>query len=225
MAEGATAEYRSLTEGVGFSWRLVWKQPICILVFFVASLCGQVLTFPGTIAAVLLEASGGRDAENAALALRIVSALVNFPVSVFFAMGALRYSLRLARGEPAGFGDVFSWGPYFPYLGATLLVALWTMFGLLFCIVPGIFLALCWMFTGLAVLDKGMGPVEAMSHSWNLTRGHRWELLLLLIILFGVNLLGLLACCVGIFVTSAMTYVACAWVYLRLSGQPTADVS
>ena len=222
MAEGATPQFRSLTEGIGFSWRLVWKQPLSILVFFVAAICGQALAIPGNVAGAILQASGDRDALIAGMVIRLVSDLVNFPVAVFFAMGSVRYALRLARGEPAGFRDVFSWGPYFPYLGATILIALGTAFGLLFCIVPGVFLAICWMFTGQVILDKGMGPVEAMGHSWNLSRGHRWDLLLFFLLVLGVNLLGLLACCVGLFVTSAMTFLAWAWVYLRLTGQETA---
>jgi uncharacterized membrane protein len=221
VAEGAPAQYRSLTEGIGFSWRLVWKQPICILVFFVASLCGQALALPGAFLGLVVEHSGGRDAEVAGIVIRVAANLANIPVAVFFAMGSVRYALRLVRGEPAGFQDLFSWGPYFAYLGATLLVALGTWFGLLFCIVPGIFLMICWLFTGMAILDRGMGPVEAMGHSWNLSRGHRWDLLLFLLLLLGVNILGLLACCVGVFVTSAMSYLAWAWVYLRLTGQET----
>jgi uncharacterized membrane protein len=123
------------------------------------------------------------------------------------------------RGEPAGFKDIFSWGPYFPYLGATLLISIGVLFGFAFCILPGIFLAICWMFTGLAILDRGMGPVDAMSHSWHLSEGHRWDLLLFSLLIVGVNLLGLLACCVGVFITGAMTQLAIVWVYLRLSGQ------
>jgi uncharacterized membrane protein len=219
VTEGAPVQVQSLTDAIGWSWRFLWKKPEAILVIFVAGLCGQAIALPGTIAGTVMEASGGRDAQTLGLLVRAGTGVLNFPLSVFFAMGVARYVLNLARGAPAGFKDIFSWGPYFPYLGAAVLIGIGCAFGLLFCLVPGIFLAICWMFTGLAIVDRDLGPIEAMGRSWDLTKGHRWDLLLFLLLCFGVNLLGLLACCVGLIFTSAMTQIAVAWVYLRLSGQ------
>lgn len=224
MAETAPAVMPSLTDSIGFSWRLVWKKPECILIFFVAGILGQIVAIPGGIVGGVLQVSHDRDAQIAGLIVRVAANLLNLPFAVFFTMGAVRYSLHLVRGEPAGFKDIFSWGPFFPYLGATLLVALGVLFGIAFCIIPGIFLGICWMFTGQNIMDRGLGPVEAMRASWDLTNGHRWDLLLLMLLLTGVNILGMLACCVGLFVTGAMTNLALAWVYFRLSGKETVAV-
>jgi uncharacterized membrane protein len=224
LAETAPAAIPSLTDSIGFSWRLVWKKPESILVLFVAQLCAQALTVPAEILAISIEFKGGRDAQVIGALIRVGAAVLNFPVAAYFAMGMTRYALRLARGENAEFKDIFSGGPYLNFMLATLLVGLGTFFGLLFCIVPGIILSLAWVFTGQSVLDRNLGPIDAMKNSWNLTNGHRWDLLLLLILLTGVNILGLLACCVGLFVTTTMTFLAIAWAYLRLSGQETAAV-
>jgi len=47
-----------------------------------------------------------------------------------------RYGLKLCRGEPSGFGDLFAGGPYLSFLGATLLTALGVLIGTALCIVP-----------------------------------------------------------------------------------------
>lgn len=73
-----------------------------------------------------------------------------------------------------------------------------------------------------AVAIEGMRPTEAMSRSWSLVRGHRLQLLLYHIVLVLFASLGLLACCVGVFATSAIAEAATFESYLRLvrSGAP-----
>jgi uncharacterized membrane protein len=222
VSEGASGPAWSATDSIGFAWRRIGKKPEAILVLLVAALCGQALALPGGIVGALLEMSGDRDAKIAGIVIRIATNILNIPISVFFTMGAVRYTIKIARGEEAGFGDIFTGGPYLAFLGSTLLVGLGTFGGFLLCIVPGILLAICWSFYGQFVVDKGAGALDSMSMSWDLTRGRRGDLFVLWLLLFGLNLLGLLACCVGVFVTGPMTQIAIAWVYLRLTGQETA---
>jgi len=68
----------------------------------------------------------------------------------------------------------------------------------------------------LAVAVERNNPIEAFSRSWELVRGNRLRLLLFHIVTAIFALLGLLACCVGVLFTSALTYAANADAYLRL---------
>ncbi|MEY3212113.1 MAG: hypothetical protein RIT28_2594 [Pseudomonadota bacterium] len=86
-------------------------------------------------------------------------------------------------------------------LGALLLIALF-------------FPALIYVQLGLAlgahclVLER-LSPMQALERSWSLASGHRWELFIFLfaqaLVSLGGILAGLLACCVGMFVTVPIT--------------------
>jgi hypothetical protein len=222
MGEGAAAQSWSPTDAVGFSWRLIKRKPEAIGVLFVAGLVGQALAIPGSIVGGIVQATGGRDAVLLGTGIRILASLVNVPIAVFFAMTATRYCLKLARGEEAGFGEIFAGGPYLSYLGASLLMGIAITFGFALCIVPGVLLALGWFFVAQILVDRQPGATASLGLSWELTKGHRGDLFLFWLLLIGLNLLGLLACCVGVIVTGAMTQLALAWAYLRLTGQATA---
>lgn len=56
-----------------------------------------------------------------------------------------------------------------------------------------------------------------MKESWRITKGHKWQLLLLFLALLLVNLLGLLALFVGIFVSVPITMLAFAHAYRTLA--------
>ena len=67
-----------------------------------------------------------------------VSTLVGLFVGAFIAGGMASFSLKVARGQPASFGDVFSGGRYFGrMLVATLGLYVAVLIGLVLCIVPG----------------------------------------------------------------------------------------
>jgi hypothetical protein len=66
------------------------------------------------------------------------------------------------------------------------------------------------------LVEKGMGPIEALRESSRLTRGVRARLILLYLAMAGIMILGLLAFVVGVIVPYAMITVASAFVYRRI---------
>lgn len=93
-------------------------------------------------------------------------------------------------------------------------------FGTLACILPGIFLAVRLIFTPvIASLHPERTFFECFSQSWNMTKGHFWELLLMGIVAILLNILGFICCCVGILVTSIITYFMFILAYRTLSGE------
>ena len=71
------------------------------------------------------------------------------------------------------------------------------------------------------VADADMGPIDAMKASWAATNGHKGKLFLLGLLSIPVMLVGMVACCVGIFATASIVMVAFAIVFVRLSGRGT----
>lgn len=108
------------------------------------------------------------------------------------------------------FGDAF-----LAYLVSAILIAL----GLVCLIVPGIILAIMWLFAFPVLGETPLGFWEAMRESSRLTEGYRWRLFLLVLACVLVALLGLLVFCVGVFVSMAVNITALALAYRFLQAK------
>ena len=66
---------------------------------------------------------------------------------------------------------------FFPLLLMSVIFGIVVAIGMLFLIVPGIYLALCMSLAPSLVVLEGLGPLQSLNHSYQLTQGHRWTLL------------------------------------------------
>lgn len=87
-----------------------------------------------------------------------VGALAAMVVSGALHGGLLLLFLRLLRGEQATFGDLFCcFGPPFvPLMLAWIVIHLLSSIGMIFCVVPGLFLKTIWVFGLVLIVDKRM---------------------------------------------------------------------
>jgi len=85
-------------------------------------------------------------------------------------------------------------------------------------IVPGIIALLMFMFSSFVVIDREKGPIESMAVSKLITKGHRWPLLGFVLLLLLINIAGLLALVVGLFVSIPVSTLAFTHAYRVLSG-------
>ncbi len=108
------------------------------------------------------------------------------------------------------FGDAFL---------ANLISNILIVLGFVCLIVPGIILAIMWMFTFPVIGETPLGFWEAMRESSRLTEGYRWRLFLLAVACVLVALLGLLVFCVGVFVACAVDLAALGLAYRFLQGK------
>ena len=94
--------------------------------------------------------------------------------------------LKLARGEPAALGDVFSgFGPRFlPCMLVWLFTSLLSQLGMALCLVPGIFLSVVWAFSLPLAADRGFGFAPALQVSWRTALPRFFPLLGLLTLAF-----------------------------------------
>jgi hypothetical protein len=148
-----------------------------------------------------------------------VCAFIGFVIGSYLQCGLIRIWLGVARGESPNFGEILNGGSRFlPMLGVQLLVTIAVTLGLVL-IVPGVILALGLMLSQIFVVDQEMGPVEAMTASWDATRGHKGKLFLYATVSFFVVLAGAVACCFGIFAAVPTVWVGTSIIYLRLTGR------
>jgi hypothetical protein len=143
-------------------------------------------------------------------------------VGAFFNVGLTRIWLDAARGAKPKLETLFSGADRFlPMLGLVFASVIASVIGCLAFVVPAIFLGIIYPLAPYYVVEGRMGPIDALLKSWNVSRGQRWELLLLLLYGFGLSLLGLVMCCVGWFVTWPIYLTANAVAFTRIAGIPT----
>src|SRR5258707_8604159 len=134
----------------------------------------------------------------------------------FILMGGLDYMfLRRIRGEAVQVGDVFA-GFNIALVNlamAGLVKWLLTTLGLALCILPGIYLAVGYMFALPLVIDKKMEFWTAMEVSRRVAHAHWWSLFGLAIVLILVALCGFLLCGIGALISIPVASVALMYVY------------
>lgn len=123
--------------------------------------------------------------------------------------GYVGIMFRHYHSTPFVFDDIFSIDQrwiYFAFLG--LIKGIVIFLGLLLFVVPGIYLAVKWMFAEFYVITEGKRPLEALQASSELTKGHRWHLFFYSIVVLLLVLLGLVCFLVGAVVASVVTFFA-----------------
>lgn len=198
----------SIGSSIRFGWETFKKRP---WFFIVVAL---LIAIMNGIASGVGSAFGERGVAVG------VGVLANFFLSTLIGMGATAFFLK-AHDAPESVKSTEIWHPrpFWKYLGATLLAGVVVAIGFVLLIVPGVILALMFMFATYIVIDRGRGPIEAMKESRNITRGHRWQLLGFALALAGINILGAIALLVGLLVSVPVTSLAFVHVYRTLQKQ------
>jgi uncharacterized membrane protein len=159
----------------------------------------------------------GVDTWFAKFIIDVIGTLVQLVLD----MGVIVITLKFVAGERPEFADLFSRAGYvLHYLGASIIVVVMVSLGLVFLIVPGIYLWIRVGFFGFYIVDEGVGPLDALQKSWDLTRGAVMELFVFWLLVAVVNLVGALFLMVGLFASLPVTSLMTAYMFRRLQGPP-----
>lgn len=165
----------------------------------------------------------GTSANNSALAIIFIIISLAFIVlqywlQILTGIGLLRIQLNTIDSKPAEFGQLFkAEGVFWIYLGGAILYGLIVLGGLLLLIVPGIYWAIKYQFVLQLIVDKKLGPVDALKASGKITNTHKWWLLGFAIILGLINLATIFTLFLGLVITIPVTVMAHMYVYRKLS--------
>ena len=113
--------------------------------------------------------------------------------------GLLSLLLKLIRGQPTGVGELFSGfgGPFIQLAAAGIVIPILFLIGALFCIVPGVYLAVAWFLTIPLIIDRRLDFWTAMELSRKVITQHWWLMFCLVIVIALINVAGFIACCIG----------------------------
>ncbi|HEX3797940.1 MAG TPA: protein kinase [Verrucomicrobiae bacterium] len=129
--------------------------------------------------------------------------------------GLYLYYFKKIRREPvtietafSGFSSLF----LHLFLGGFVSFAL-TFLGIICFVLPGIYLAVSWIFAFPLIADKRLHFWDAMELSRKLVRNHWWRIFCFSLVLIALNFAGLLAFGIGIFLTVPISLAALAYAY------------
>jgi hypothetical protein len=133
-------------------------------------------------------------------------------------------AFRIITGQSLQFSDFFKGFNYFlPLFLAGLASGIIVSIGVVLLIIPGIYLAICYMLTTFLVIDHGMEFWQAMETSRKIVTKNWFAFFVFALVLFLVNLLGALALGVGMLVTIPVTSCAAAVAYKEIVGLHSAE--
>ena len=135
--------------------------------------------------------------------------------------GFVNYFLNLIRKEELNFGQLFDGYKDFVRIFVTvLMVDIATIIGLCLFIVPGIILMAGLVMTDFVMKDdKEIGYIDAMKKSWELTDGHKGDLIWLFLSFLGWMILAGLTLCIGFIFLYPYMQSALAHVYEDLKAE------
>ena len=198
----------SIAEALRFGWRTTFRH--FWLFVGVLLISGAVQLVPQVVSSL------ARERALLTFAIMVVFAVLSMIVQ----MGIVNMTIRFARDTEAHFADLFAVSHLFwKFLGASILYMLIIAGGMLLLIVPGIIWAIKYQFFSYVIIDEGVGPLTALRRSGEITQGVKWNLLFFGILLGFINILGVLALFIGLFVTTPVTMLATAYVYRTLVSQ------
>jgi len=143
---------------------------------------------------------------------------VFFLIKTFIDIGMIRIALNFVDGLSSKYETLFSGMPLFlKYLAAVIIFIVLVGVGLVLLVVPGIIVGVRLMFFGPLIVDKGLEPIDAIKKSFEMTKGKTWDLFLFTLIVFGLNILGLLCLGVGLLLTLPLTSIATMDIYRKIN--------
>jgi uncharacterized membrane protein len=154
-----------------------------------------------------------RDHAGLIVGIRLVAQLMQ----VFWSLVWIRFALGLYDARAFRPRELLPDAKtYLEFLAVSVLFGLLVAAGLVLLVVPGIYLAVRYGLATFLVADDRAAVLDSFRESSALTKGARWSLLLLMLLLFVFNLAGSLLLGLGLLLTVPTSVFAMAYVYRRL---------
>jgi len=194
-------------EAYGVSWNIMWKS------------------FVGLLAVTIIHAIiSGPTAMFQWKVDEIEWFLVPFTLFAvgfgIFVAGPIGYStnwvfLKAVRGEKYDIQDMFAvfQKNYWNAVAANVVVSLIIGIGIVMLIVPGIIFAVRLAFVPYLVIDREMELTEALTRSWEMTKGYGGQIFLMGILAFFIAIGGLIILFFGVIISMIWIRTAFATMY------------
>lgn len=158
------------------------------------------------------------DPESTDPMISSIGWMVSLFVSIFFTLGVTNVSLIAVSWHKLRYVDLFNKIKYFlHFLVSYVIYIIIVVCGFVLFIVPWIYRATRFSFYQYLIIDKNYGPIKALKESRAITKWKFRDVFAYNMILWFINLLGMLCAVVGLLWTVPMTMIAKAKMYKELS--------
>jgi len=233
MVRARTGEWISKGWNMVISGRNFWMFVLLALIWYAFALIGQalvnIIAIPFEVLTHTQYHPQPHQSFEEMLRLMVPSIilkvilgmLISTPITFVGMAAAYAVILNLLR---TGRFDLDRIQDIFPHIVQLLLVGLvvgiFKTIGGLLCIIPGVIVSIFYIFPILLIIDQKLSFWDAMEESRRKTQQDFWGFFLFLLVIGGVNILGVLACCVGSFISEPVTWCAMAIAYRELWPEP-----
>ncbi len=152
----------------------------------------------------------------------VISLFTGLLLTGVFYGGLFAYYLKIARGETAELSDIFKGFSvaFVPLMLASVVSQMLTALGIVLLILPGIYLAVAYLFVYILIMDKKLEFWAAMEVSRRVITAQWWRMLGLALLGILLALLGAVALIIGMFVTIPIYMAAVIYAYEDLCNPP-----
>lgn len=234
------------------AWEIATKNTNQFLMCFLVMLTCVVLNWAAGFIQqmILVGLQVARPPMPVLIAANLVLTLAGMVLQMWLNVGQTLYFIRTARGEETPFGLIFSGAPYLiRIILASLLIALvglgvaalcavpgWLAYwasnepavgaavGMALFVAPSLYIALTYYQFQYFIIDYDMGVMDSFQASKRVTTGNRLALLALYLLAGVATAISAVLCCVPLLFMIPFVMLGTTLVYLKMSGQVTADV-
>lgn len=144
----------------------------------------------------------------------VVSFIMSFVLASVF--------LRISRGEKVSWNNMFEGLTpklFLQFFLLSLISSIFIFAGLLLLIVPGVIVMIMMIFANYALMDRRGKAIEhdafwrSIKESAALAKGSKMRIFVFLLVIIGINILGILAFGIGILITAPVSALAVAMLY------------
>ncbi|KKW06255.1 MAG: hypothetical protein UY40_C0001G0033 [candidate division CPR1 bacterium GW2011_GWC1_49_13] len=144
--------------------------------------------------------------------------LATFIPALWLSLGIIKVFLKVVDNQPVTLPDLFSQtDKIFNYILANIAYFLVVVFGFILLFIPGLILSYKYILFPYFIVDRGMGPLEALKASGKATSGVKLKLFGFTILIGLVAMAGMLALLVGLVFATPVCAIAFTYVYRTLS--------
>ena len=219
-----------ISEVISQAWELTKKHwavilACAIIIAVVNCFISTLMGAGSSIALQQIQNSQMTPEEQLLMLMQILSGstgaiIVSSLVSILLYVGFYQTVLNCARGN--GQFTLNAWKQpaalYVKILIAYIIVEFLYSVGFIFCILPRIYLAARLQFTIYYMLDhKDCDVLDGIKASWRMTENNAFTLFGLGCVYIGLAFLGLLCCCVGVYVSLIVVYFGSVVCYFTLA--------
>jgi uncharacterized membrane protein len=218
---------------IGEAWRLNRGSKFIIIVAYVlvmviSGIAQQVIALPlsaliGILAVVFQAFLGGAESSFLLIAMTMMTGLFMGVLSMMIQaplwVGIEMIGVRRSVGLPIAIRHVFEYfKQFFPLAITWLLMSILILVGFLFFIIPGIYLMIGLFLALQLVVDKKLGPWQAVKTSIRAIH-HKWfQVFFLTLLLGGLLMLGALPFLIGLIWTGPLFIIAKGILYRDIFG-------